>query len=931
MKRPSSAESKTQPPHTIGKGLCDRKVFLASWIMTILFALSIFLFHNRLHYATKSQLSVTENNIEQFPRSISSPPPFFTNQNFDSTVEENMKDISIRLWLVKIQEGIMFHTEPEKNDIFFGSGALLMGRYNTSSNVFYIYYPLIGEKKFLSETHFSSSVTESGLTINISCDGEQLPSSQSDCSASEVLGDTDFVGNDIENIECTESMECCSACVGKDGCTHWTYVETSHTCWLKTGVPNKVQSSGRSLISGIIRERKQINQRELRHKVAFSNKLPECTSSMPTNAERAPYFRSHFHSSPSLIRHNLTNGDWSEQFPLGNGKFGALVGGSRRYEVIPLSAANFFAYKPTYKKSSNERKKSMSSFYVTGREKLKTGLIAESISSLSNTQTGGLGMFQYLSDLVIAFSPCPIIDAPQNIPHNRIIGMNRATIMQWFHEAFQDIAGSHVRSSSIISEISLDLSSGIAYENHIEAHTASISNSSEIKWISATNREWFISAVDNVLVGLINCKAETTFGGDRNCLNVAIGVIREFNGEEDTPNVGYEMIHAKRTNNVDTFDLNLEISSSKSNLVPTSHISIRILCYHGNTARIVGEKSQGTAGFTDSPLAVCNSASRIAIIATTESIDSLGVDPQEFEISNNKLKLKNSCWSRIVQAEKKGILKVRADHIAQVTEAMRSVSFSLDKNADMSIKPPLGEITREYLHQFGNGCYNSKSDSVESDVHDTNLVMQLYSFGRYLLLCSAQNNVPNLQGIWSDGIRAEWNGDYHLNINFQMMYWAAASSFPLRQNRKDIFNSLLRFVKRLSIRGKETAQAMYKDAAKSAKCQQKLSENAWVAHGFTDSSLRAEVMADLQWSLCVTCGAWAASHLLDIFLYSDINSLDKDSLIEVVEIYRGVADFFNAHLFVLDNDQSTVLHTGPTTSPENSYTIISKNKKTQGI
>lgn len=41
----------------------------------------------------------------------------------------------------------------------------------------------------------------------------------------------------------------------------------------------------------------------------------------------------------------------------------------------------------------------------------------------------------------------------------------------------------------------------------------------------------------------------------------------------------------------------------------------------------------------------------------------------------------------------------------------------------------------------------------------------------------------NLQGVWADGLDAPWNGDYHLNINLQMCYWAVQSQqmhHPLR-------------------------------------------------------------------------------------------------------------------------------------------------------
>eukprot|EP01037_Dinobryon_pediforme_P046076 gene46076-59089_t len=113
---------------------------------------------------------------------------------------------------------------------------------------------------------------------------------------------------------------------------------------------------------------------------------------------------------------------------------------------------------------------------------------------------------------------------------------------------------------------------------------------------------------------------------------------------------------------------------------------------------------------------------------------------------------------------------------------------------------------------------------------------------------------------------------------------------------------------------------MYAKASESAFFKQHLSEHAWVAHGFTDTTLRSDALADLQWSLCVSCGAWAATHIFDVLLYGDLTAIEPSTALKILEIFRGIADFFEAHLFVLPNDpESQTLYTGPTTSPENSY------------
>jgi hypothetical protein len=101
----------------------------------------------------------------------------------------------------------------------------------------------------------------------------------------------------------------------------------------------------------------------------------------------------------------------------------------------------------------------------------------------------------------------------------------------------------------------------------------------------------------------------------------------------------------------------------------------------------------------------------------------------------------------------------------------------------------------------------------------------------------------------------------------------------------------------------------------------------WVSHGFTDSSLSSFPNADLQWSLCVTCGAWMANHIFEWLIFEDISSIDRKVLSnQVLPIYRGILLFFQDYLFqssYLDDQGNRVFvtHSGPTTSPENSYLI----------
>jgi alpha-L-fucosidase 2 len=91
---------------------------------------------------------------------------------------------------------------------------------------------------------------------------------------------------------------------------------------------------------------------------------------------------------------------------------------------------------------------------------------------------------------------------------------------------------------------------------------------------------------------------------------------------------------------------------------------------------------------------------------------------------------------------------------------------------------------------------------------------------------------------------------------------------------------------------------------------------AWMAHGFTDDTLDGFPYGDNQWALCVTCGAWAA---LTIWEHLIAQPLSVAVLMEVVRSLRGVALFFQEYTW---NDTEGKVHTGPTTSPENSYVML---------
>jgi alpha-L-fucosidase 2 len=182
----------------------------------------------------------------------------------------------------------------------------------------------------------------------------------------------------------------------------------------------------------------------------------------------------------------------------------------------------------------------------------------------------------------------------------------------------------------------------------------------------------------------------------------------------------------------------------------------------------------------------------------------------------------------------------------------------------------------------------------------------LYWFNKYLLLSSSSRSVSNLQGLWSDGPWNPWNSDYHLNINLQMVYWPAYS-LGLQHA---IISPLIQFIRQVSESGQVTARQLYG-------C------SGWVGHGFTDDRLDMGIRGDLQWALCVTCGSWLALHLWDHLLYTEYSSPEYTSTMKtLLPVYRSMAQFYLDYLFEGPDGH---VHTGPTTSPENSFAASTTN------
>lgn len=59
-----------------------------------------------------------------------------------------------------------------------------------------------------------------------------------------VEGRVDFVGDDFREEESEDPQECCRMCEDDLDCFSWTRDRSTGRCFLKTGVPERVENDG---------------------------------------------------------------------------------------------------------------------------------------------------------------------------------------------------------------------------------------------------------------------------------------------------------------------------------------------------------------------------------------------------------------------------------------------------------------------------------------------------------------------------------------------------------------------------------------------------------------------------------------------------------------------------------------------------------------
>jgi alpha-L-fucosidase 2 len=238
--------------------------------------------------------------------------------------------------------------------------------------------------------------------------------------------------------------------------------------------------------------------------------------------------------------------------------------------------------------------------------------------------------------------------------------------------------------------------------------------------------------------------------------------------------------------------------------------------------------------------------------------------------------------AQVQAAAAKSFNQLKQAHVADYQKYFRRVTLDLDTS------PAANQPTDERLKHYGDG----KSDPAFAAL--------FFQFGRYLLIsCSRPDNPApaNLQGLWADTLDTPWNGDYTININFQMNYWPAEPA-----NLAEMHRPMLRHIQSLVEPGRNAAKAYFGPKTPGWVTGPKSNVWGWTSPG-----------ACLAWGVWFGSNGWLCRHLWEHYEFTQ----NKDYLREAYPVMRGAAEFWLANLV---EGADGKLITSPSSSPENNFT-----------
>ncbi|KAJ1455783.1 Six-hairpin glycosidase-like protein [Pelagophyceae sp. CCMP2097] len=735
------------------------------------------------------------------------------------------------------------------------------------------------------------------------------------CAALHWLNATDLPGADVGYTDFKSPSECCDACVAEIKCVAWTVGPGG--CWLKGSIPTPVGKA--RLTSGVLPAVVLAAHSEAAA-LAVRAAAPDATSAYAearaaTVALTAATPATPAHpASPRVVAPKRPTrpppvdedagarvrvapeavaccgaaagrgqddgasqlwatqpgADWSEAWPLGNGALGALVKGEPWHARIALAEETFYEARGPIDEAHSEAKR-LGAERREARRKAGKGTrddaewFAKPATPHAAFQKSRAALLR--GDVEEAQDAARWLDGG---PVASFLGMGSLRILvnggKWANSTgtlLQRFARLS-RSGSDVSGYSrrLDVNRAVASDKFVANSAARVENH---------RREHFASHASNVFVSRYACetRAQPDGGG---CL--------------DEVRIGLERPEAA-------------VGVTKRGFLALKHPRFTVC------VRLVDDSGNDVGAVEDDGLLTLFASGPAVTVLVAAATDYRGGD---FE---------KTCEDRLIAASL-GYDEVKRRHVSDFKAVFGQTRLNIHgaQECPQSHLPTAQRVLRlqrsvaNETQGARDGGKVAKSTTAPAQAcaasadADDELFSLAFNYARYLLISSSRagGQPANLQGVWADGLKAPWAGDYHLNINLQMCYWPALTS-----NLAETAAPLVEFVSKLAERGRKTAREWY-------------NASGWVAHAYTDIWGDTRALGENKWALCVTCGAWAALAAYEAFEWAPDNLKALDSAVVVLEdAVRFFRDYVVPISVEIDGKTVQVDATGPTTSPENSY------------
>ena len=212
-------------------------------------------------------------------------------------------------------------------------------------------------------------------------------------------------------------------------------------------------------------------------------------------------------------------------------------------------------------------------------------------------------------------------------------------------------------------------------------------------------------------------------------------------------------------------------------------------------------------------------------------------------------------------------------------------------------KNPVEGQSDEELEKFLNLTTVERLKRFKDHPEDTAFAALFAQFGRYLMIASSREDNPlpsNSQGIWGDGYDLPWKCDYKSNINYQMNYWPVNTA-----NLSECMTPAVNLNLSLIPSGRITAKEYFN--APGWTCAYTTNAWGWTAPG-----------GSLPWGPFFSAGGWFCQMMFDHYAFGG----DKDYL---AKIYPAMKDNCRFFLSALVEGPDGKLSMNPSSSPENGF------------